>query len=140
MVLFDENILNDGNNLVMTSEEFGYFLLKMREKIGINQFEMAELVGYNKNSYNAFEKGKKLPRHWQKVETKVKDIVNEYLNETRYLNEDDFDKINTLFKEEAVLDMHYKGKNVVQIGMKLNFDEEDVFNFLMKKDLVPLLF
>lgn len=135
MVVFNENQIEEE----MTAEEFGAFLVFMREKIGINQYDMAELLGYNKNTYNAYENGKRIPRAWVEVEKKIRELVKEDIVQKREAGLSSFKDINQEISD-GILKMHYKGKNVVQIGIFYSLDEAVVFEFLLSKDLMPIDF
>ena len=134
---YSTNIISDSDSKVsdISKDEFSYFLINMRENLELNQSEMAEKLGINKNSYNAFENGKRLPKNWSVIKDKVNYLVKNYATENRgyihkkYINDE---------MSNNILKLHNRGKNIVQIGIELELDEEKVYDFLVANDLEPI--
>lgn len=122
----------------ITPEEFGFYLVSMREVIGITQYEMADILEYNKNTYNSYEKGKRIPKDWENVMKNLQLLVKEHISKQRQF--DNF-KINIDFKLGLeIIDLHEQGKNIVQIGIKLDLDECLVESFLLERNYEPRQF
>lgn len=134
-LLEEPEVLCDSKFSEISKDEFSYFLINMRENLELNQSEMAEKLGINKNSYNAFENGKRLPKNWSVIKDKVNYLVKNYASENRgfihkkYINEE---------MSNNILKLHNRGKNIVQIGIELELDEEKVYDFLIENGFEPI--
>lgn len=120
----------------MTAEEFGEFLMYMREMLGFSQKEMSDLLGVKSTTYNAYEKGKRLPKNWESVERLLKDKVCEHVKKLR--ETPDYVKEITEELGKKIIEMHKRGKNIVQIGTRLDIDEEEVEKFLKERGYEPI--
>lgn len=121
----------------MTKEEFSYFLINMREALGVTQSKMAELLGCNQNAFNAYEKAKRLPKKWHEIQVKVQKLVKEHREANRGIEFKQHINNDLL---SQIVELHNKGKNHVQIGIHLDLDEDLVIAELLKAGYEPLLF
>lgn len=121
----------------MTAEDFGEFLKNMRETLGFTQVAMATRLGYNKNLYNSYENGIRLPRKWQEVEKSIRELVKAHVKLQR--EEGSFSLLTEDVKAE-ILELHFENKNTVQIGTRVGVDEFDVEKYLLSIGEEPRIF
>lgn len=147
-VFFDELFDLEMNSIVlvnepldddfeMTGEEFGFYLVSMREVLGVTQAKMSQLLECNQNAYNAYEKGKRLPKKWLIIQEKLQLIVKKYKEDNRGIELKS--NVDEKLLEEIVF-LHNKGKNNVQIGIHLDLDEDLVVKCLVEQGYEPEVF
>jgi transcriptional regulator with XRE-family HTH domain len=124
----------------MTAEDFGYYLVSMRNTVGITQCDMAAVLDYNKNTYNAYEKGKRLPKDWQGIQYKLQDMAKTKAKKDRENGEEKFNNNVNSSIVEQIISLHSKGKNIIQIGTFLSVHEDTVASFLLKNGIEPLYY
>lgn len=134
----EEDISMELENEKITKDEFAYYLTSMRGYLGMSKKDFAASLKIPQTSYYTYEQGKSLPSNWQKVKSRVRQLVknkSKLIKEKEALNS----MLNTVL-EERILELHRNGKNTVQIGLNLSIDETIVYKYLKSKDLTPKLY
>lgn len=121
----------------MTAEDFGEFLRNMRDTLGFTQVDMATRLGYNKNLYNSYENGLRLPRKWEEMEKNIRELVK--VNVKLQREHGSYASMNADVKAE-ILELHRENKNTVQIGTRVGVDEFDVEKYLLSIGEEPKIF
>lgn len=119
----------------LTPEEFAEFLILNREVLGYRQCQMAEILGVNKNAYNAYERAKRIPKNWEVLLEKVRILVKDKQRSVRL--GDDYSSFVSVSMKEKMIEMHRMGRNIVQISIELGIDEGEVSDLLKSAGYTP---
>ena len=122
----------------LTAEEFAEFLKYNREVLGYKQCDMADALGVNKNSYNAFERAKRMPKSWEALVEQVRIMVKAKQRSIR--NGEDFKSSLTSDLKKEILGMHGRGLNIVQISVRVGVEETIIRQYLNSKGLTPVIY
>lgn len=122
----------------LTPEEFAEFLILNREVLGYRQCQMAEILGVNKNAYNAYERAKRIPKNWEVFLEKVRILVKDKQRSVR-MGEEYSNFVSDSMKE-SMIEMHRMGRNIVQISIELGIEEGTVRDMLISAGYTPTVY
>lgn len=116
--------------------EFGDFIVYMREYLGLEVNEMAEVFGLTADIYVRLEEGKSTLVNKVMVEGLIRDMVKV---RSRNIDKEYLLK-HCCNKGRDIKEMHNKGLNVVQLSVELGIDEVYIEIYLIENGYRPLFF
>lgn len=134
----DSNLMSNEIEERVTKEDFSFYLKNMREFLGMSKKDFAESLKIPQTSYYTYEKGKTLPSNWERIQERIQLLVKK--KSTKIQNKEEFYSCLNPPLEEKILGLHYEGKNIVQISLKLSLDEKLIEDFLLSRELTPIYF
>ena len=116
--------------------EFSYYLLSMREYLGVSKEDFSKSLNINPRTYYSYESGRSIPGNWSEILGKIQSLVK--IKSAKIRDKEDFNSVLNSSLEAEILLLHDEGKNIVQIGIELSLSEELVEKYLLSKGLNPL--